>query len=40
MKKNTLITSVAGGLYSIWQNLFNAWELYEQRHRLLSRDGN
>lgn len=29
----TPVTSVAGGLYSIWQNLFNAWELYEQRHR-------
>lgn len=28
----TPVTSVAGGLYSIWQNLFNALELYEQRH--------
>ena len=27
----TPVTSVAGGLYSIWQNLFNAYELYEQR---------
>lgn len=24
----TPVTSVAGGLYAIWQNLFNAWELY------------
>ena len=28
----TPVTSVAGGLYSIWQNLVNSWELYEQRH--------
>ena len=27
----TPVSSVAGGLYSIWQNLFNALELYEQR---------
>ena len=27
----TPVTSVAGGLYAIWQNLFNSWELY--RHR-------
>ena len=24
----TPVTSVAGGLYAVWQNLFNAWELY------------
>jgi len=29
----TPVTSVAGGLYAIWQNLFNAWELYEHEHR-------
>ena len=29
----TPVSSVAGGLYSIWQNLFNALELYEQRHQ-------
>lgn len=29
----TPVSSVAGGLYSIWQNLFNAWELYEQRKK-------
>lgn len=28
----TPVTSVAGGLYSIWQNLVNSWELYEKRH--------
>lgn len=28
----TPVTSVAGGLYSIWQNLVNSWELYQQRH--------
>ena len=28
----TPVSSVAGGLYSIWQNLFNAMELYKQRH--------
>lgn len=28
----TPVTSVAGGLYSIWQNLVNSQELYEQRH--------
>ena len=29
----TPITSVAGGLYSIWQNVINSLELYEQSHR-------
>ena len=29
----TPVSSVAGGLYSIWQNLFNALELYNQRHQ-------
>lgn len=28
----TPVTSVAGGLYSIWQNLVNSWELYQERH--------
>ena len=28
----TPVTSVAGGLYAIWQNLFNSWELYEKEH--------
>ena len=27
------VTSVAGGLYAIWQNLFNSWELYQHEHR-------
>ena len=26
----TPVTSVAGGLYAIWQNLFNSWELYRR----------
>ena len=26
----TPVTSVAGGLYAIWQNLFNAWELRQK----------
>ena len=26
----TPVTSVAGGLYAIWQNLFNSWELYQK----------
>ena len=26
------VTSVAGGLYAIWQNLFNSWELYHESH--------
>ena len=29
----TPVTSVAGGLYAIWQNLFNSWELYQKSHR-------
>ena len=29
----TPVTSVAGGLYAIWQNLFNSWELYEHEHK-------
>lgn len=28
----TPVTSVAGGLYSIWQNLVNSWELYDASH--------
>ena len=28
----TPVTSVAGGLYAIWQNQFNSWELYEHEH--------
>lgn len=26
----TPVTSVAGGLYAVWQNLFNSWELYRK----------
>ena len=29
----TPVTSVAGGLYAIWQNLFNSWELYRSARR-------
>ena len=29
----TPVTSVAGGLYAIWQNLFNSWELYRHGKR-------
>lgn len=29
----TPVTSVAGGLYSIWQNIINSLELYEHGHR-------
>ena len=28
----TPVTSVAGGLYAIWQNLFNSWELWRKEH--------
>lgn len=28
----TPVTSIAGGLYAIWQNLFNSWELYQKSH--------
>ena len=28
----TPVTSVAGGLYAIWQNLFNSWQLYRKAH--------
>jgi len=28
----TPVTSVAGGLYAIWQNLFNSWDLYRKEH--------
>jgi len=34
----TPVTSVAGGLYSIWQNIFNSWELYEERHKASAGD--
>ena len=26
----TPVTSVAGGLYAVWQNIFNSWELYRK----------
>ncbi len=29
----TPVTSVAGGLYAIWQNLFNSWQLYQRSHK-------
>ena len=29
----TPVTSVAGGLYAIWQNLFNSYELYRKGKR-------
>jgi len=29
----TPVTSVAGGLYAIWQNLFNSWELWRRGHK-------
>jgi BASS family bile acid:Na+ symporter len=29
----TPVTSVAGGLYAIWQNIFNSWELWAMRRR-------
>lgn len=28
----TPVTAVAGGLYAIWQNLFNSWQLYRKSH--------
>jgi BASS family bile acid:Na+ symporter len=30
----TPVTSVAGGLYAIWQNIFNSWQLYRENHRV------
>lgn len=27
----TPVTAMAGGFYSVWHNLFNAWQLYRQR---------
>ncbi len=29
----TPVTSVAGGLYAIWQNLFNSWQLYRKNQQ-------
>lgn len=26
------VTSIAGGFYSIWHNVFNSWQLYRQTH--------
>ena len=31
----TPVTSVAGGLYAIWQNLYNSWELYQKEKETL-----
>lgn len=28
----TPVTSIAGGFYSLWHNLFNSWQLYRQGH--------
>ena len=25
-------TSIAGGLYSIWHNLYNSWQIYRYQH--------
>lgn len=33
----TPVTSVAGGLYAIWQNLFNSWELYQKAREQAER---
>lgn len=33
----TPVTSVAGGLYAIWQNLFNSWQLYRNQHQATVR---
>jgi BASS family bile acid:Na+ symporter len=33
----TPVTSVAGGLYAVWQNLFNSWELYQKAHEKAER---
>ena len=27
----TPVTSVAGGFYSIWHNIYNSYQLYEKR---------
>lgn len=32
------LSSVAGGFYSIWHNLFNSWQLYRQRKATLPGD--
>lgn len=29
----TPVTSIAGGLYAIFQNLYNSWEIYRKEHR-------
>lgn len=29
----TPVTSIAGGLYAIWQNIYNSWELYQMKKR-------
>ncbi len=33
----TPVTSVAGGLYAVWQNLFNSWELYQKAREQVER---
>lgn len=29
----TPVTAIAGGFYSVWHNLFNSWQLYQQRKK-------
>lgn len=26
------VTSIAGGFYSVWHNIFNSWQLYQKQH--------
>jgi BASS family bile acid:Na+ symporter len=26
-------TAIVGGLYSIWHNIYNSWQLYRANHR-------
>ena len=27
------VTSIAGGFYSLWHNIFNSWQLYQKQHK-------
>ncbi len=35
----TPVTSVAGGLYAVWQNIFNSWQLYRKNHSDITASG-
>lgn len=34
------VTSIAGGFYSLWHNIFNSWQLYRKQHKSSNEEQN